>query len=79
MKQINAWQQTVNIDGKECIITMIEQNGYYDLYLAVKNYTMQYMFGLPVWQQTAQEAFAIGLVNAPHYLQIFQLQGLFGG
>ena len=73
MKRINAWEETTTINDKFYTITLIEiESVTYDAYIDNGKEPMKYMFGLPVWQQSAEEAMEIAIKNAADYTGDFE-------
>lgn len=69
MKRINAWEETTTIGDKFFTITLIEiESAIYVAYIDNGKEPMKYMFGLPVSQQSAEEAMEIAIANAPDYV-----------
>ena len=72
MKNINAWEETTIIGDNFYTITLIEiENVTYDAYIDNGQEPMKYMFGLPVAQQSAEEAMEMAIANAPDYVYMF--------
>jgi hypothetical protein len=72
MKRINAWEETTIIEDNFYTITLIEiESATYDAYIDDGKHPMKYMFGLPVNQQSAEEAMEIATANAPDYVWMF--------
>lgn len=73
MKRINAWEETTTINDKFYKITLIEiESVTYDAYIDNGKEPMKYMFGLPVMQQSAEEAMEIAIKNATDYTGNFE-------
>lgn len=71
MKQINAWEEVIHMANEDYTVIMTERNGTYELFLEKPHYAMQFMFGLPTEQQSKEEAFDLGIANAPDYVDMF--------
>ena len=72
MKRINAWEEKTIIEDSFFTITLIEiESETYDAYIDDGKQPMKYMFGLPVNQQSAEEAMEIAIANAPDYVYMF--------
>lgn len=55
------------------IVEMLEQSGVYEFWITHKNCGVKdYMFGLPIEQQSAKEAIAIMLNNVDTYINTYK-------
>ena len=73
MEKINAWRATIVYEYKSYDVVMLENRGVYELYVAPMDNTrpMSFMLGLPMGQQTAENAMQIGCAKAPEYIEDF--------
>lgn len=66
-----AVNRFIRADGY--IVEMLEQSGVYEFWITHKNCGVKdYMFGLPIEQQSAKEAIAIMLNNADTYINWYK-------
>lgn len=73
MKKINAWEETTIIEDNFYTIMLIEiESDTYDAYIDNGKEPMKYMFGVPVDQQSAEEAMEMAIANAPDYVYMFE-------
>lgn len=73
MKKINAWEETIEINGEYYTITLIEVEGTYETYIDDGTQPMFYMFG--TLKQYGDEHFAmeIAIANAPYYTRFLDV------
>lgn len=71
MKKINAWEEVIHMANEDYTVIMTERNETYELFIEKPHYAMQFMFGLPAEQQSKEEAFDLGIANAPDYVDMF--------
>ena len=73
MEKVNAWRSTIVYERRSYDVVMLENRGVYELYVAPLDDTrpMSFMFGLPMGQNTAEEAIRLGCADAPEYIEDF--------
>lgn len=69
MKELRCTEHTVDNDHS---VLIVEREGLYECFVGAKQYAFEYMFGLPVDQQSFEDACKIAIANAPDYYDLFE-------